>query len=279
MSDASAPDRFDEEAKRFAGDRVLLRVEHINACTSCEETFADDDLRAFDPEDNDHCPGCDQRGTMTTYYGDPDYRMKEYELGVAEDTSRSDLAALLRRIATEERTAGRREAIETAFSMWSLAVCAAGDDAFGMPPDDIAIAQVREYLGRILTKGEERGRAQAIELCRKSYRGHAGVDPRAPLWEPGASPSAYARCARDLEKKIRHLGDPGPTVPDQHALAGRLARYKIRRCYTMHACALCDRNVADGQLYHDGGYGKRAHTECVDAELALPAIGSSGRDQ
>lgn len=38
----------------------------------------------------------------------------------------------------------------------------------------------------------------------------------------------------------------------------------IRTCRTMHACCACDKVIQDGQKYHDGGYGKRAHVECLN---------------
>jgi len=52
----------------------------------------------------------------------------------------------------DERDEMRRErdaAIDTAFTMWAACVGAAGDTSFGMPPNEIAIAQVREYLKQL----------------------------------------------------------------------------------------------------------------------------------
>lgn len=48
-----------------------------------------------------------------------------------------------------------------------------------------------------------------------------------------------------------------------------LARYRVRRCLSMHDCVLCDAGIKLGQDYHDGGDGRRAHVECVKG--ALPA--------
>jgi len=40
-------------------------------------------------------------------------------------------------------------------------------------------------------------------------------------------------------------------------------KYKIRRCRTLHECRVCGDTIVDGEEYHDGGYGRRAHVECV----------------
>jgi hypothetical protein len=40
----------------------------------------------------------------------------------------------------------------------------------------------------------------------------------------------------------------------------------IRRCQTLHFCELCRANIHNGERYHDGGYGRRAHVKCVEAE-------------
>lgn len=39
--------------------------------------------------------------------------------------------------------------------------------------------------------------------------------------------------------------------------------YIIRKCRTLHHCEWCGKSIVDGELYHDGGYGKRAHVMCV----------------
>jgi hypothetical protein len=36
----------------------------------------------------------------------------------------------------------------------------------------------------------------------------------------------------------------------------------------MHSCLLCGRAIAVDERYFDGGYGRRAHVECVDDENA-----------
>ena len=41
------------------------------------------------------------------------------------------------------------------------------------------------------------------------------------------------------------------------------AKYPLRRCLTMHHCAICDKTISLGENYRDGGYGRRAHVDCV----------------
>ena len=43
----------------------------------------------------------------------------------------------------------------------------------------------------------------------------------------------------------------------------RIAEKKIRVCRSMHHCDLCNKDILNGQKYHDGGYGMRAHVDCV----------------
>jgi len=43
-----------------------------------------------------------------------------------------------------------------------------------------------------------------------------------------------------------------------------LREYPIRTCRTMHDCCVCGGTIRDGEQYHDGGYGRRAHTSCVN---------------
>lgn len=65
--------------------RVVLIVDTIEGCTSCGETFTAAEQRAFDPADNDHCPKCNDRGSLTTYYGDPEHQIREHDLGDPRD--------------------------------------------------------------------------------------------------------------------------------------------------------------------------------------------------
>ncbi len=69
------------EQREAVGDRELVVVETTEACLACGATFSEAEQRAFDPEDNDHCPSCGERGMLTTYYGDPEYRITEHQLG------------------------------------------------------------------------------------------------------------------------------------------------------------------------------------------------------
>ena len=43
----------------------------------------------------------------------------------------------------------------------------------------------------------------------------------------------------------------------------------LRHCMTMHECCLCTETILAGQLYRDGGYGKRAHDSCVEQRKLL----------
>lgn len=47
-------------------------------------------------------------------------------------------------------------------------------------------------------------------------------------------------------------------------LVESLKKKPLRKCLTLHECCLCNQAIAQGQLYHDGGYGRRAHVKCVD---------------
>jgi len=48
------------------------------------------------------------------------------------------------------------------------------------------------------------------------------------------------------------------------------AKYRVRTCYTMHVCAVCNKTIHMGERYHDGGHGRRAHTDCaIMREAAL----------
>jgi len=39
--------------------------------------------------------------------------------------------------------------------------------------------------------------------------------------------------------------------------------YPIRKCYSMHECLICGDTIVLGDVYYDGGFGKRAHEKCV----------------
>lgn len=41
-------------------------------------------------------------------------------------------------------------------------------------------------------------------------------------------------------------------------------RRKLRCCYSLHECQLCGQPIKLGEYYRDGGYGRRAHNDCID---------------
>ena len=43
-------------------------------------------------------------------------------------------------------------------------------------------------------------------------------------------------------------------------------KYPKRRCQTMHVCQICKKPIHTLEKYYDGGYGKRAHIQCVGAQ-------------
>lgn len=49
---------------------------------------------------------------------------------------------------------------------------------------------------------------------------------------------------------------------------GDCQRYRVRTCQTLLECAVCGGRILLGQTYHDGGYGRRAHTDCVSSPPA-----------
>ena len=48
-------------------------------------------------------------------------------------------------------------------------------------------------------------------------------------------------------------------------------KYRIRECRYSNFCALCERDIKAGEQYFDGGYGRRAHVECVKSAEFLVA--------
>ena len=50
-----------------------------------------------------------------------------------------------------------------------------------------------------------------------------------------------------------------------------MADFPIRVCNSMHVCCFCKRTIDLGQSYHDGGYSRRAHVECVNRAAQEPA--------
>lgn len=46
-------------------------------------------------------------------------------------------------------------------------------------------------------------------------------------------------------------------------LCNRLYLKPMRVCQSLHSCVLCGEDITLGQEYRDGGYGARAHKECI----------------
>jgi len=51
----------------------------------------------------------------------------------------------------------------------------------------------------------------------------------------------------------------------------RTDRYPLRRCLSLHECAVCGKDIVLGQRYYDGGYNRRVHETC-DAVIVADAI-------
>jgi hypothetical protein len=39
--------------------------------------------------------------------------------------------------------------------------------------------------------------------------------------------------------------------------------YPLRQCRTLHYCEACKKDILLGEMYYDGGYGRRVHEDCV----------------
>lgn len=66
---------------------------------------------------------------------------------------------------------------------------------------------------------------------------------------------------------MARVGGPFTASPLVEVAAAKLKGYRVRNCYTLHACALCEVDIRPGDQYHDGGYGRRAHVACVERAL------------
>ena len=62
-------------------------------------------------------------------------------------------------------------------------------------------------------------------------------------------------------------------MTDAMRIADRLSQKIQRTCRYLNHCRLCDKPITFGQRYHDGGFGNRAHVECV-----VEALGKSLAD-
>lgn len=70
---------------KVLGNRVLVALDTIEACTTCEATFTKAEQEVTSPGDNDQCPKCCRRYCCTTYYGDPQYQVRASDLGESEN--------------------------------------------------------------------------------------------------------------------------------------------------------------------------------------------------
>jgi hypothetical protein len=68
----------------------------------------------------------------------------------------------------------------------------------------------------------------------------------------------------------RHIvhGDP---IGNRIREGEQYLKYRIRVCRYLNRCSLCLGDITSGQSYHDGGYSRRAHTECVRNWMAPDA--------
>ena len=48
----------------------------------------------------------------------------------------------------------------------------------------------------------------------------------------------------------------------------RFRSYPVRVCCYLNECEVCNGAIYSGEKYHDGGYGRRAHVNCL---ASLPA--------
>lgn len=51
------------------------------------------------------------------------------------------------------------------------------------------------------------------------------------------------------------------------ALKEQYGKYRLRICKSLHECSVCEEQIKYGEEYYDGGYGKRAHEECVNPNI------------
>lgn len=69
---------------------------------------------------------------------------------------------------------------------------------------------------------------------------------------------------RDADKPAGGPATPKATPGQREGLGNKFLKYPVRRCYTRHECAICNEAITLGQVYYDGGYGKRAHLACAE---------------
>ena len=52
-----------------------------------------------------------------------------------------------------------------------------------------------------------------------------------------------------------------------------------RRAQYFHLCCVCLNDIEPGEDYHDGGYYRRAHVDCANAQEVKPNLIKSSREQ
>lgn len=58
-------------------------------------------------------------------------------------------------------------------------------------------------------------------------------------------------------------------MPERKPRAIDWAKYPIRKCYALHGCRICGKDITLYQNYYDGGYGRRAHVKCVESKAEV----------
>lgn len=151
--------------------RQLVALDHVEACTSCEETFTFEEQQLFDPQDNDHCPKCGRRGTLTTVYGpDPSAWLREHDLGdecfvaVLVDPERDELreehAALVAAVRAAVECQAAFVAVDTMRDKYALVE--KPDGSIGQPPNVLAAYK------RLSEAKEARDEALASDLVQRA---------------------------------------------------------------------------------------------------------------
>lgn len=57
----------------------------------------------------------------------------------------------------------------------------------------------------------------------------------------------------------------------------RAGNYPVRRCLTYHECFWCEQPIFLGEEYRDGGYGRRIHQTCYEADELHPQQEQKGK--
>ncbi len=67
------------------------------------------------------------------------------------------------------------------------------------------------------------------------------------------------------------------TKENEKKRGGNWMSYRERTCYSLHECALCGSLIRLGERYKDGGYGRRAHDDCVKGLTAAATLREAER--